>query len=74
MKGNPESGKVLLVEAGIQQFLLVEPGIHGFWDSEYSTRNPESHDQLQSRFQVALTKNSDLYYLVSGIRNPWRGI
>ena len=51
-----ESGKVLLVESGIREFFACGIRNPGLSDSEYNTKNPEYHDQLE----VPLTKNSDL--------------
>ena len=36
----PEYGKFLLVESGIWEFFLRNPGL---WNPEYNSRNPESH-------------------------------
>ena len=67
MKGYPELGKVLLVESEIREVFACGIRNSGLSDSEYSTKNPESHDQLESRIQVPLTKNSAL---LPGIWNP----
>ena len=55
-----ESGEVLLVESGIGEFSACGIRNPGLSDSECSTKNPESHDQFESRIQDPLTKNSDL--------------
>ena len=49
----------------------------GLWNLEYSSRDLESHQRLESRIQVPLTKNleSSTWNLESGIRNlSWHGI
>ena len=42
----------------------------GLWNTEYSSRNPQSHLRLESEIQDPLTLNS---YPVPWIRNPRRG-
>ena len=55
-------------ESGFQNPGIFVGGIWnpGLWNPEYSSRSPESHQRLESRIQVPLTK--------TGIRNPQRGI
>ena len=60
----PESGK----------FWLLESGILGFWNPEYSSRNSESHNRLESRIQVPMTQTGiqlpGIRNLRCGIQNP----
>ena len=53
--GIPESAKLCL--------RIRNPGL---WNPEYSSMNPKSHEQLESRFQVPLTETG-IQYLESGI-------
>ena len=48
----PEYGKFLLVESGIWEFFLRNPGL---WNPEYNSRNPESHWRVESGIQASST-------------------
>ena len=39
----------------IQEIFACEIGNPGLWNGEYTSRNPESHERLESRIQVPLT-------------------
>ena len=55
----------------------MESVILGFWNPQYHSRNPESHQRLESRIQVPLTKTG-IQYLESGIQDclefPYMGM
>ena len=55
---NPESGKNYA-------YLIRNPG---FWNLEYSSRNPESHKRFESRIKFLLS-NTGIHYLESGIHS-----
>ena len=61
MLGNPRN--FFLWNPGNFAYGMWNPG---FWNLEYSSRNPESHCRLESRIQVLLT-NTGTQYLESGI-------
>ena len=58
-------------ESGILENLAGKIRNPGLWNLEYSSRNPESHERLESRIQGPLKKNENL---VPSFRNPQRGI
>ena len=59
----PEQRKFLLVEYRIREIVALQ-----LWNLEYSSRNPESHQRLQSRIHVPLTKTG-IHYVESGIHS-----
>ena len=58
-----ESGKCLLGEFGIRKILAGKITNPRLWNPEYSERNLESHDRLESGVQVL----RQIQYLISGI-------
>ena len=54
-----ESGKFFLVVSGIHEIFTCGIWNPGLWDPEYSSRNSESHQGLES----------EINYLESGIHN-----
>ena len=58
-------------ESGILENLAGKIRNPALWNLEYSSRNPESHERLESRIQGPLKKNENL---VPSFRNPQRGI
>ena len=59
----PEQRKFLLVEYRIREIVALQ-----LWNLEYSSRNPESPQRLQSRIHVPLTKTG-IHYVESGIHS-----
>ena len=65
----------VIIAPCIKGILTRNPGNFCSWNLEFwalefkcSSRNPESHQRLESGSQVPLTKNSDS---LPGIQNPW---
>ena len=58
-------------ESGILENLAGKIRNPGLWNLEYSSRNTESHERLESRILGPLKKNENL---VPSFRNPQRGI